>query len=100
MVPGGNFEHGATVLAVQNEMAAEDRERFERAHAVLFEARKNRIAPGRDDTLLAGCNGLALRGLAFAARVFERHDWAQLATRAADFIASRSPSTADLLVPT
>jgi uncharacterized protein len=89
VVPGGNFEHGATVLAVQNELATEDRERFERARTLLFEARKNRVAPGRDDKLLAGWNGLALRGLAFAARVFDRPDWAKLATRAADFIASR-----------
>ena len=49
---------------------------------MLFEAREKRVRPGRDDKILAGWNGLMIRGLAFAARVFERPDWAELARRA------------------
>ncbi len=89
VVPGGNFEHGASVLEVKTALAPADRPRFERARQALFEARRQRVAPGLDDKILAGWNGLMIRGLALAARVFERPDWAQLATRAADFIATR-----------
>ncbi|HEY1089320.1 MAG TPA: thioredoxin domain-containing protein, partial [Archangium sp.] len=79
----GNFEHGATVLEVKDPSTDP---RFERARRVLFEARKKRIAPGLDDKILAGWNGLMIRGLAFASRVFDRPEWAQLAKRSADFV--------------
>jgi uncharacterized protein YyaL (SSP411 family) len=97
--PGGNFEHGATVLEVVRDAEAlakerslpvdEVRARLAAAKATLLEVRRRRVPPGRDDKVLAGWNGLMLRGLAFAARVFQRPDWAQLATRAADFVLSR-----------
>jgi hypothetical protein len=52
----------------------------------LFEARERRVKPGRDDKILAGWNGLMMRGLALAGRVFGRADWVELARRAADFL--------------
>ncbi len=87
----GNFEGGAMVLAVQ--APAFDRVRLERAKEQLFEARRQRVAPGLDDKILAGWNGLMIRGLAFAARVFGKPQWAVLASRAADFVlgAMRAP---------
>jgi hypothetical protein len=87
VVPGGNFEHGTTVLQALTEISDADRPRFERARRTLFEARRQRVAPGTDDKVLAGWNGLLIRGLAAAARAFDRPDWARLATTAADFIA-------------
>jgi uncharacterized protein YyaL (SSP411 family) len=53
---------------------------------MLFDAREKRIRPGRDEKILAGWNGLMIRGLAFASRVFQRPEWAKLASRAADFV--------------
>ncbi|NTX15861.1 thioredoxin domain-containing protein [Myxococcus sp. CA056] len=95
----GNFEHGATVLevVVPAELLARERslpvEEVERelseARRVLFEAREKRVKPGRDDKLLAGWNGLMIRGLALASRVFERPDWTKLAVSAADFVLAK-----------
>ncbi len=79
----GNFEGKATVLEVKGQT---DAQKLKRVRQALFEARSKRIAPGLDDKILCGWNGLMIRGLAFAARVFERPDWAQLAKRSADFI--------------
>ena len=83
----GNFEHGATVLEVVVPAgAARPGARAARGGggARLAAARRassrcatKRVKPGRDDKLLAGWNGLMIRGLAFASRVFERPEWAR-----------------------
>ncbi len=86
VVPGGNFEHGASIFEAAKPVAEGDRARFDSARRVLFEARAKRVAPGRDDKVLAGWNGLMLRSLALASRVFERPEWAAMASRAADFL--------------
>ncbi|NRD59719.1 thioredoxin domain-containing protein, partial [Corallococcus exiguus] len=87
--PGGNFEHGATVLEVVvpvDQLAKEQGRPVEavekelaEARRVLFLLREQRVKPGRDDKILAGWNGLMIRGLALASRVFNRPDWAKLA---------------------
>ncbi|HSP78226.1 MAG TPA: thioredoxin domain-containing protein, partial [Myxococcaceae bacterium] len=94
--PAGNFEHGNTVLEVvlsPEELARdfqlpvdEVERRLAEARRLLFEAREQRVRPGRDEKILAGWNGLMIRGLAFAGRVLERPDWVALARRAADFV--------------
>jgi hypothetical protein len=86
ITPGGNFEHGATVLEAVEPVDEEVAARLGEARRRLFEAREKRVKPGRDDKILAGWNGLMIRGLAFAGRVFERADWVELARRAADFL--------------
>ncbi len=96
VTPPGNFEHGTTVLEVAVPPAELARERglpveeVERelaaARQSLFSLREQRVKPGRDDKLLSGWNGLMIRGLALAARVFERPDWARQAAAAADFV--------------
>jgi hypothetical protein len=82
----GNFEHGATVLEAVVPVEEGEERRLSEARRRLFEAREKRVKPGRDDKILAGWNGLMIRGLAFAGRVFERADWVELARRSADFI--------------
>ena len=57
-------------------------EAIEGAKTVLYEARSRRVWPARDEKVLAGWNGLMMRGLAFAGRVFGRTDWVELARRA------------------
>jgi uncharacterized protein len=59
-----------------------------RARTTLYTARSARIWPGRDEKILAGWNGLAVRGIADAARIFGRDDFSQLAQRTGTFLAT------------
>jgi len=64
-----------------------DAERLlQRARSKLFDAREQRVRPGRDDKILTSWNALMIRGLAHAGRVFGREDWIDAACRAADFV--------------
>ncbi|HEY0683194.1 MAG TPA: thioredoxin domain-containing protein [Steroidobacter sp.] len=65
---------------------AEVDKRLARARKVLLEARHRRVWPGRDEKVLTSWNGLAISGLAVAARALRRPDLADAATRAVDFI--------------
>lgn len=56
------------------------------AHTKLFEARKKRAHPARDDKILTSWNALTIKGLAHAGRVFNRPDWVGFAQNAVDFI--------------
>jgi hypothetical protein len=92
----GNFEHGTTVLEAKKDLAelarrfslteAEVEGALDEARRALFAARERRVKPGLDDKVLAGWNGLMIRGLSHAARAFARPDWAAMAARAADFL--------------
>jgi uncharacterized protein YyaL (SSP411 family) len=61
---------------------------IQRAKGTLYAARSARVHPGRDEKILAAWNGLALRGLAEAARIFNSADITQLALRNAEFLAA------------
>ena len=52
----------------------------------LLAAREQRVWPGRDEKMLVSWNGLMIAALARAARVLDRPELAQSATRAVDFI--------------
>ena len=89
-----NFEGSAWHLCVERPPADMARqlgldleivhERLESARRKLFAARETRIRPGRDDKILTSWNALAIKGLARAARRFDRPDWLALARSAAD----------------
>ena len=89
----GTFEHGRSVLERRVPLAelarsfgwSEEQTSawLERTRQALLAARARRIPPGRDDKVLAGWNGLMIRGLAFAARAFGRPEWADRASAAA-----------------
>ncbi|HEX6994066.1 MAG TPA: thioredoxin domain-containing protein [Gammaproteobacteria bacterium] len=85
---GGKAWHLQIVEPV-DALGESDAERLERARRKLLDARERRVRPACDDKILAGWNGLAIRGLARAARRLERADLADAATRAADFIRTR-----------
>jgi uncharacterized protein len=95
----GTFEHGRSVLERRVPLAdlakewgmPEDGARrwLESVRTGLLAERSKRIPPGRDDKILAGWNGLMIRGLAFAARVFVRPEWAARASRAAGAVLDR-----------
>src|SRR5207253_6946110 len=52
----------------------------------LFAVRSRRVWPGRDEKVLTSWNGLMISAFARAARVFERAEYREAATRATDFI--------------
>jgi uncharacterized protein YyaL (SSP411 family) len=98
---GGNFE-GRNILFVAADLPAAaarsgiDVELLDtilaRARRVLYEARAKRVWPGRDEKILASWNGLMLRGLATAARIFARADFRRLAIRNAEFLSRQMVS--------
>jgi len=93
---GGNFE-GTNILHVPGDASAVAKslgitvERLDqilaRGRRVLYDKRSKRVWPGRDDKILASWNGLMLRGIAAAARAFDRDDFRNLAIRNAEFLA-------------
>ncbi|MDH4135639.1 MAG: thioredoxin domain-containing protein [Anaerolineae bacterium] len=56
------------------------------ARRKLFEAREQRVHPGRDEKVLTSWNGLMLAAFAEAARALDRDDYRQVAERNADFL--------------
>ncbi len=92
---GGNFE-GQNILSIPNPPsvvmsrmgidAAELEKDISRAREILYEARGKRVWPARDDKILASWNGLMLRAVAEAARVFGREDYRTLAVRNGEFL--------------
>jgi uncharacterized protein YyaL (SSP411 family) len=91
----GNFE-GRNILFVPHDPEAvaraqgvtvpELRTAVERARRILYEAREQRVRPGLDDKILAGWNGLMLRGVAEAARAFGDAELRALAVRNGEFL--------------
>lgn len=95
VTPEGNFE-GKNILhvsdmiervAIRHGMSVEDmRDEVNAAKTVLFTLRKERVAPGRDDKILAAWNGMMLAAFAEAARVLERDDYQRVAEDNAKFV--------------
>jgi uncharacterized protein YyaL (SSP411 family) len=91
----GNFE-GKNILHVANDprvVAARsdipEREvagRIERAKEVLYAERAKRVWPGRDEKIIVSWNGLMLRAVAEAARVFGADEYRALALRNGAFL--------------
>jgi uncharacterized protein YyaL (SSP411 family) len=65
------------------------RARIASARARLFDARAQRVHPGRDEKVLTSWNALMVKGMARAGRVFGRPEWVASARRAVDFIRRR-----------
>ena len=92
----GNFE-GRNILRVavdpgvtasRNGLTTDElNRRLATAIATLYAERAKRVWPGRDEKILASWNGLMLRGLATAARVFGDPDMLQLAVANGEFLA-------------
>jgi uncharacterized protein len=95
VTPEGNFE-GATVLHLARPLpelatetgipAGELEARLAAMRRVLFEVRKGRVHPARDEKVLSGWNGLALGAFAVAARLLDRADYREVAERNAHFL--------------
>ena len=92
---GGNFE-GHNILHVDESVETIAKllkvpperltEVIARGKRILFEAREQRVKPGRDDKMLTAWNGLMLRSFAEAAQVLSRPDYLEVAVRNAEFL--------------
>jgi uncharacterized protein YyaL (SSP411 family) len=82
----GTFEHGTSVLQLRRE--PDDADRWERVRARLLQARETRVAPGRDDKVVAAWNGLAIAALAEAGALLDRPEWVEAAESAGDLLVS------------
>jgi hypothetical protein len=58
----------------------------DRAGRILYDAREKRVRPARDEKVLAGWNGLMLRGLAESARAFGDAEVEALALKNGEFL--------------
>ncbi|GIW80593.1 MAG: hypothetical protein KatS3mg105_2400 [Gemmatales bacterium] len=65
------------------------RHRLDESRRKLLEARGRRVWPGRDEKIITSWNGLMINTFAQAAQVLNRSDYAERATRAAQFILDR-----------
>jgi uncharacterized protein YyaL (SSP411 family) len=59
---------------------------LQHARRKLFDAREQRVRPGRDEKILTSWNALMIRGMAHAGRIFGRTEWVDSALRAMDFL--------------
>jgi uncharacterized protein YyaL (SSP411 family) len=79
----GNFE-GKNILEFVGDL--DQRPALAEARRKLFEAREQRVHPGRDEKALTSWNGLMLAAFAEAARVLDRDDYREVAERNAGFL--------------
>ncbi|SOD40526.1 thioredoxin domain-containing protein [Nitrosovibrio sp. Nv4] len=96
LTSSANFEHEHWNLVVTEPLEEiakgigisqkEARERLASARRKLLAERELRVHPGRDEKILTSWNGLMIKGMARAGRVFGRDDWIRSAARAVDFI--------------
>jgi hypothetical protein len=83
----GNFE-GSNVLSIPNpddRMTWRD-ERYAALRQRLYEARGQRVWPGRDEKVLTAWNGMMLRAFALAARAFDEPRYRDAARANARFV--------------
>jgi uncharacterized protein YyaL (SSP411 family) len=95
---GGNFE-GRNILFVPTSLEVtavrmnmnvdEAYKELQTIKQILYEARAQRVWPGRDEKIIASWNGLMLRGVLESAKTFSRDDFLQLGIRNAEFLAAQ-----------
>jgi uncharacterized protein YyaL (SSP411 family) len=78
-----NFE-GKNILEFVGDLS--QRANLTEARRKLFEAREQRVHPGRDEKVLTSWNGLMLAAFAEAARALDRDDYRTIAERNDDFL--------------
>ncbi|MEM6346059.1 MAG: thioredoxin domain-containing protein [Bacteroidota bacterium] len=96
--PKGNWEGNNILFALEDEGEFAMRwhldpiafaEQMERCRRLLFAEREKRVRPGLDDKILASWNGLMLKGLVDAYRVFGDKKFLALAERNASFLVDK-----------
>jgi len=94
----GNFE-GKNVLHISQDLkdfaekkgmgSAEIQDQLERAKTLLFEARESREKPLRDEKILSGWNGMAIRSLAEAGGALDNPTYLKAGIKALEFVLSK-----------
>jgi hypothetical protein len=79
----GNFD-GKNILEFVGDM--DQRPTLAKARRRLFEAREQRVHPGRDEKVLTSWNGLMLAAFSEGARALDRNDYAMVAERNAGLV--------------
>jgi uncharacterized protein YyaL (SSP411 family) len=97
--PEGNWEHGVNILyRVENEEAFAQKhnlsvqdfqDKLANWQKTLMKAREKRVRPGLDDKILTSWNGLMLKGLVDAYRVFDEDDFLETALENAYFLKNK-----------
>jgi hypothetical protein len=95
--PGGNWE-GKSILTLSGSW--EERQALADARRRLFEARKRRVQPERDEKVLTSWNGLMLAAFAEAGRALGRDDYVDVAQRNAAFLLEELVDDEGLLLHT
>ena len=80
----GTFEKGASTLQLLDD--PDDLLRYGRVKAALLGARQHRVAPARDDKVVAAWNGLMIAALAEAGALLDQPRWVDAARQAADLL--------------
>lgn len=96
VTPGGNFEHGTSILNLPRSFTEHARElgiKPELLQAILaesreklFAAREQRIHPGKDDKVIVAWNGLMIDALALVGTMLDDGKYIDAARKAADFL--------------
>jgi len=84
VTPQGTFEHGSSTLQLLRD--PDDWQRWYSVRARLFEAREERVHPGRDDKVVASWNGMAIAALAEAGQLLGEPAWVEAAVSAGDLL--------------
>src|SRR4029453_13137553 len=95
VTPAGKFEHGASTLQLRSD---HDQLRLTEVRKRLRITRDQRSRPGRDDKVVAAWNALLVDALVQAAMIFDRPDWLQIATGAAEHLL-QPPRRSGALLP-
>ena len=89
VTPQGTFEHGASVLRLEEPLERlpdEDRAFLAEALPRLFASRESRIRPERDDKVVASWNGLMIEALARAGAALDESEFVDAAVQAAEVL--------------
>lgn len=99
---GANILHLSKPLsATAEELGIEEsdlKKRIEKVRSRLFEVRKDRARPLKDDKVLADWNGLMIAALAKGAAAFSEPKYSEAAARAANFILEKMRDSGGLLL--
>ncbi|EIJ41042.1 thioredoxin domain-containing protein [Beggiatoa alba B18LD] len=81
--------HDREAVAVKFDLSLEEvNARLDKALAILFQAREQRVHPQRDEKILTAWNGMMIKALATAGRIFKRTDYIHAAEQSLNFIRS------------
>ncbi|MGF7059632.1 thioredoxin domain-containing protein [Brassicibacter mesophilus] len=91
MVPTGNFEGKNIPNLIGKDLDEIEKDvdlkaKLNEMRKRLFEYRKKRIHPYKDDKILASWNGLMIAALSYAGRAFENNTYIDAAKKSIDFI--------------